>query len=68
MTGDALKPALLSAPEAARYLGLGINRFRRIAASGNGPRVWCPDGGRPMYAVRALDEWASCRDDRGAVA
>jgi hypothetical protein len=65
MTG-ATTPALLSTVEAAAYLGLGINRFRRIIKSPDGPRMWCPDGGRPMFAVRALDEWAAGRDDRQA--
>lgn len=56
-------PALLTAEQAARYLGIGLDRFRRVVRSGNGPRVWNPDGGRPMYGVRALDEWAATRND-----
>lgn len=56
-------PALLSSRAAAKHLGIGVDRFRRIIRQGHGPRSWNPDGGRPMYAVRVLDEWAAHRDD-----
>jgi hypothetical protein len=59
-------PALLTAKAAARHLGIGIDRFRRIVDGGNGPRSWNPDGGRPMWSTKVLDEWAAARDDRRA--
>ncbi len=61
-------PALLTAKAAARHLGIGIDRFRRIVAGGNGPRSWNPDGGRPMWSTKVLDEWAAARDDSRAAA
>lgn len=54
---------LLSANAAAAYLGIGRDRFRAIRRAGQGPRVWNPDNGRPMFAVAALDEWLTSRDD-----
>lgn len=62
MAGD--NPLLLNQTEAAKYLGINVRRFRRICEAGNGPRVWNPDGGRTLYAVAVLDEWAAGRDDR----
>lgn len=67
MTGG-IRPQLLSLTAAAKHLGIGAERLRRIIKSGQGPRVWSPDGHRKMFAVRALDEWAAGRDDQGAVA
>lgn len=54
---------LLCQSDAAKYLGIGVRRFRRICRDGNGPRVWNPDDGRPMYATSVLDEWQHGRDD-----
>lgn len=59
---------LLNQRQAAAHLGIGVRRFRQLCRSGCGPRVWNPDGGRTLYAVPVLDEWAAARDDREAVA
>lgn len=57
---------LLNQREAAAHLGISVKRFRAVAAAGEGPAEWNPDGGRPLYAVTVLDQWVADRDDRGA--
>jgi hypothetical protein len=55
---------LLNQRQAAAHLGIGVRRFRHLCRKGQGPRVWNPDGGRPLYAVTVLDAWVAERDDR----
>jgi predicted HTH transcriptional regulator len=57
-------PLLLNQTKAAEHLGIGVRRFRQICKAGDGPKVWNPNDGRPMYAVAVLEEWAAHRDDR----
>lgn len=61
---DAPSPGLFNQREAARYVGIGVRRFRECVRNGQGPRVFNPNGGRPLYAPEVLDEWRTGRDDR----
>ena len=54
---------LLSQRAAAKHVGIGVKRFRRICRDGQGPRVFNPDDGRPMFVDSVLDEWQHERDD-----
>ena len=53
---------LLTRPEAAEFLGLGVDTLKRFYAQGRGPRV-CKMGttrtARVRYARRDLLEWAA---------
>jgi hypothetical protein len=55
---------LLSQAKAAKHCGIGVKKFREACRNGNGPRVWNPDDGRPMYCDTVLDEWLHNRDDQ----
>lgn len=59
-----MTPQLLTAAQAARYLGVGPNRLRAWVRAGAVPFWTDPVTGRRLYSRLALDEWARQLDDR----
>lgn len=55
---SATSGVLMNGKEAAVYLGLGRDRFRKLVKAGVIPQWRNPLGGWPMYSKLALDEWA----------
>jgi len=51
----------LSRPEAAQALGLGVSTLKRLERDGLAPPSFDAPGGRKLYPVRSLTEWAEQR-------
>lgn len=56
---DVEAPLTMYAPDAARYLGLGVRKVRRFARAGLIPNLVDPDTGRRHFFRPALDRWAA---------
>ena len=62
--GDVVAPVprvCLSRSEAARALGLGLSTLKRMEQTGDAPPYFDAPGGRRLYPIRGLVEWADKR-------
>ncbi len=53
------KPLLVYPKQAQKLLGIGTTKFYELAKQASFPKPKRPDGKRPMYLTRELEEWAS---------
>ncbi len=63
-TGDLVAPVprvCLSRADAARALGLGLSTLKHLEQAGEAPPYFDAPGGRRLYPVRGLVEWADQR-------
>jgi predicted DNA-binding transcriptional regulator AlpA len=59
-----LPPRYLRTPEAARFLGLSGRTLEKHRTYGTGPK-YCKIGGRVVYALYDLQDWAELRPKSG---
>lgn len=56
-------PLLLTAAQAARFLGIGTDKLRRLAAKGVIPSWTDPDTKHRHYSRPVLERWAAAAEN-----